>query len=122
VVRCFVVCVCVFEASDYPIWKRHSIFLSFFCSRSAQMGVSLDISFRVTDESHRIGVSNHMTQYHPTAFEDLFIRHMFQRLVNTMYGQTGQAAKVLHVNKGFKPNISPLLVICLGRHVDLTRL
>jgi hypothetical protein len=63
------VCVYVFKGSDYPIWKRHSIFLSFFCSRSAQMGVSLDISFRVTDKSHRIGVSNHMTKYHPTAFE-----------------------------------------------------
>jgi hypothetical protein len=47
---------------------------------------------------------------------------MFHCLVNTMYGQTGQAAKVLHVSKGFKPNISPLLVICLGRYVDLTRL
>jgi hypothetical protein len=43
---------------------------------------------------------NHMTKYHPLAFEDLFIPHMFHCLVNTMYGQTGQAAKVLHICKG----------------------
>jgi hypothetical protein len=113
--------LCVFEASDYSSQSGMVFFFLSFIPESHiwYLLIYLFVSLmRVTG----LVFLNHITKYHPTAFEDVFIPHMFQRLVNTMYGQTGQAAKVLHVSKGFKPNISPLLVICLGRHVDLTRL
>jgi hypothetical protein len=59
--------------------------------------VFLDISFRVTDERHRISVSNHITKYHPPAFEHpSFDTCFYVSLIPCRV----RLAKVLHIGKG----------------------